>query len=358
TLKPSFDKNIFVYYDTVAYATSSLAIGATANHPGAVVAAADTDSKTLDVGNNSFAINVTAEDNSFTATYTVNVYRKSNDATLSALTVSVGTLNPSFTPATTDYNVTVNDETTEIEIGATATHANATVSGDGIKQLSYGTNRFDIIVTAEDESYSQTYTVNLYRNCPPDMRDQNGNSYGVELIGCNCWTTSNLKSTHYYDGTPVPFAEGYYAEIYPDTAGNITTFGRLYDWASASRGEAPDADGYIQGVCPEGWALPTLADFECLLALGSEAIRHDSTAFWLNDHTATNSSGFGAVPAGYYENSTASFIHLLGEGYIWIGEPASMQTAKACTFLFGCPETTIVSIPTRNGVSVRCIKTE
>lgn len=168
----------------------------------------------------------------------------------------------------------------------------------------------------------------------------------------------NLQTMKYSDEVSVPFAQGYWPLMYPDSSDNIATFGRLYDWASASRNQQPDADGHIQGVCPDGWALPTLSDYECLLSLGSDALRHNDPAFWLDDNTATNSSGFGAMPAGYYEGNSTLFMRLYGEGYIWVGEPTINHVGQACSFLFGCPETRIVNVPAGNGLSVRCVSVE
>ncbi|MDR2084811.1 MAG: cadherin-like beta sandwich domain-containing protein [Bacteroidales bacterium] len=161
TLTPSFSSSTYTYNVTVGYNVSSITIGATANNANATVAGAGT--KTISVGNNSFNVIVTAQDNSYTQTYTVNVYRKSNDATLSTLTVSEGALTPSFTPATFTYNVTVGYDISSLTIGATANNSNATVAGAGTKTISVGNNSFNVIVTAEDNSYTQTYTVNVHR---------------------------------------------------------------------------------------------------------------------------------------------------------------------------------------------------
>ncbi|MDL2313045.1 cadherin-like beta sandwich domain-containing protein, partial [Bacteroidales bacterium OttesenSCG-928-B11] len=121
TLTPAFNKNTFVYYDTVSYATASLTIAATATHPNAVVA--DTGTKQLSVGPNSFVLTVTAEDNSYTGKYTVNVYRKSNDTTLSALTVNSENVKPDLSPGVFVYYDTVAYATTTATIAATATEA-------------------------------------------------------------------------------------------------------------------------------------------------------------------------------------------------------------------------------------------
>ncbi|NDV46606.1 hypothetical protein D0T49_06055, partial [Paludibacter sp. 221] len=86
----------------------------------------------------------------------------SSDATLSALTVSVGDLDPVFDAATDTYSVSVDNSVTSIDITATATDAEAEVVGDGTKDLKVGENPFEITVTAEDGT-TQTYTVTVTR---------------------------------------------------------------------------------------------------------------------------------------------------------------------------------------------------
>jgi hypothetical protein len=119
--------------------------------------------KTLNPGVNTFNIDVTAEDGSTTVTYTVTVRRASSDATLSSLTVSAGTLSPSFSSGTTNYTVNVGSGTGSITLTATANHAGATVSGDGTKTINTGDNTFNITVTAEDGLTTGTYTVTVRR---------------------------------------------------------------------------------------------------------------------------------------------------------------------------------------------------
>lgn len=87
--------------------------------------------------------------------------KKSNDNTLSALSVSEGTLTPEFSAATTEYSVNVAGTTEKIVLDAKANHAKATVSGTGEKTLVPGHNRFDVVCTAENGS-QKTYKVDVY----------------------------------------------------------------------------------------------------------------------------------------------------------------------------------------------------
>ena len=85
----------------------------------------------------------------------------SSDASLSALTVDVGTLTPDFSPDTEAYTVSVPSGTTSVTVSATATHPNASVSGDGAVDVSSGSGTATIVVTAEDGVTTRTYTVDI-----------------------------------------------------------------------------------------------------------------------------------------------------------------------------------------------------
>ena len=159
-LSPTFDPSEIVYNVTVPYEITSITLAATANDILSTVAG--TGTKNLNIGNNSFAITVTAE-NGTQKIYTVNVTReKCTDNTLKLLTVSGGTLTPPFSPSDTVYNVTVPYETDSITITAEKNHDTATVTGAGVKSLAVGSNSFEITVTAQNGAQKK-YTLNVTR---------------------------------------------------------------------------------------------------------------------------------------------------------------------------------------------------
>ena len=131
----------------------------------ASISARPTDSKatvtgtgrvTLNPGDNTFNIKVTAEDGSektYTITITNNKTGLDTTNTLSVLTVDNATLTPSFNPSITNYAATVNNAISSVTIIATPTKTISTVTGDiGQKQLVVGSNTFNIVVTAQNGS--------------------------------------------------------------------------------------------------------------------------------------------------------------------------------------------------------------
>ena len=174
TTVEGFNKNTNSYVlDAVPNDKTSISITATPEDANATISG--DGNKELQVGNNSFDITVTAADGVTQETYTINVTREaaplSDNAKLSDLKVD-GTTVTGFDPDTFTYNLDpVSNDKTSISITATPADANATVSGDGSKNLQVGDNSFDIIVTAEDGTTTETYTINITREAAPVLSD-------------------------------------------------------------------------------------------------------------------------------------------------------------------------------------------
>ena len=83
------------------------------------------------------------------------------DATLSDLTIDVGTLTPSFDGATYAYTADVPDGTTTVMVTATPTDPGAGVAGDGTVDVSSGSGKSTVVVTAVDGVTTQTYTIDF-----------------------------------------------------------------------------------------------------------------------------------------------------------------------------------------------------
>lgn len=82
----------------------------------------------------------------------------STDTTLSALSVSPGTLSPAFSPSTTSYTVSVGADTADLVVSATANDSKASVSVSGNKGLKAGENTIKVTVKAESGD-TKTYKI-------------------------------------------------------------------------------------------------------------------------------------------------------------------------------------------------------
>lgn len=179
--------------------------------------------------------------------------------------------------------------------------------------------------------------------------DFHGIRYPTVRIDCECWTAENLRSTMNRNGDPVNYYV-YKAGMYPDTIDNIQKYGRLYNWETAIGNDTVRTRALRPDICPAGWALPSVAQYEALIPYGSDALR--TPGIWLQDNTATNTTGFSAVPAGYYQSSSATSRLLLGDAFFW-----TSTAGKVAHIRYLCPVLEIEDMNESNGVSIRCIKT-
>jgi uncharacterized protein (TIGR02145 family) len=159
------------------------------------------------------------------------------------------------------------------------------------------------------------------------VSDVDNNSYNTVLIGTQCWTKTNLKVTHYNDGSTV----------IPDETANTSGWGSLTTGARAVYTATGVTDyvgtyGYLYNwyavndsrkLCPTGWHVPTDAEWTTLTTyLGEEDIaggkmKSAGNDYWNDPNTAaTNESGFSALPGGY-RDSFGSFFNIRGYAFFW-----------------------------------------
>lgn len=181
--------------------------------------------------------------------------------------------------------------------------------------------------------------------------DQNGNFYASVGIGSRCWMKSNLRATHYDDGRPIE-NRVYYADIYPNTAQNLHIFGRLYNWYAAMD-TITTYSLNIEGLCPEGWEIPSKADFTELSAYDTEALK--SNDLWLYSE-GNNTTGFNALPAGYYDYKLNRYNQLRGDTYFWLSDPGDDTKGNVAHICYGCSRILFSDFPKNNAVSIRCVK--
>ena len=99
-------------------------------------------------------------------TYTIIINKGlSENAYLSDLKISEGTLVPNFDKLVNSYNVDVDYSVENINLLGYAEDNNATVSGNGNYNLTVGANTINIVVTAPNGN-KNTYTINVTRKAP------------------------------------------------------------------------------------------------------------------------------------------------------------------------------------------------
>ena len=142
---------------------------------------------------------------------------------------------------------------------------------------------------------------------------------------------------------------------HPDVAENVAAYGRLYDAAAVMQDGSMDADGRMQGICPDGWYLPTVAYFEQLRAnYTADDLR--SVTGWVNV-VGNNSTGFSWNASGIYNGMTSRFEDLLSGGYLWAVEIVN-GTPVLTIFEMPCHCNDFIHLDNTVNIcaSVRCVK--
>ena len=96
------------------------------------------------------------------ATMTVSDASKSDNANLKSLSLSNGSLSPSFSASRTSYTATVANSVTQCKVYATASDSGAKVSVSGDSALKVGKNTRTVTVTAPSGA-QKTYTITITR---------------------------------------------------------------------------------------------------------------------------------------------------------------------------------------------------
>ena len=104
----------------------------------------------------------------FAITPTAAFFTLYSDAPLSALTLSQGSLSPSFTSGTLAYTASVSNSVSSLVVTPTVNDANATATVNGASPatpvtLTVGSNTVTVQVTAQDGTTTQNYTVTVTR---------------------------------------------------------------------------------------------------------------------------------------------------------------------------------------------------
>lgn len=197
------------------------------------------------------------------------------------------------------------------------------------------------------------------------VKDVEANTYRVVTIGSQFWMAGNLRVTLYNDGTPIPnvtlstswgtLSTPAYA-WYDDSMAGANTYGALYNWYvvdTLSNGN--------KNVCPVGWHVPSEQDFmELINYLGGESVagiqlkEAGNVHFLESNETATNESGFTAIPGGYRFN-TSNYEKGFYAQY-WSTTATNSTHAKFVDIEYDGEYAFIPDQAKEIGNSIRCVK--
>jgi uncharacterized protein (TIGR02145 family) len=136
-----------------------------------------------------------------------------------------------------------------------------------------------------------------YQKCGDTLVDvRDGQKYATACIGTQKWMAQNLNYN----------APGSYS--YDSIPSNGVKYGRLYPWTVAMGG-APATNANpsgVRGICPSGWHVPSYAEWMQMLnvlggaSVAGGALKSIDSSWNQPNISATNSSGFAALPGGAF----------------------------------------------------------
>lgn len=163
-------------------------------------------------------------------------------------------------------------------------------------------------------------------NVLTDSRD--GNIYKAVCIGNQVWMAENLRFNA------------------PGSSNN--SYGRFYDATATSN------------ICPNGWHVPTVTEwtqlFDLFGGLDAAGGALKSKGTWDAPNTgATNSSGFTALPGGFY-HAQAGYRGEYSEAYFSTSTLDATSRPQAITLHRSTKSVKIVTANPTDQVSCRCLK--
>jgi uncharacterized protein (TIGR02145 family) len=180
-------------------------------------------------------------------------------------------------------------------------------------------------------------------------------------IGGQVWSAANLSVDHFRNGDPIPQVQSAsaWAELttgawcyYDNNPAHGRTYGKLYNWHAVN-----DA----RGLAPEGWRVPSDADWNLLIeTLGGEGeaggkLKELGTRHWRTPNEgASNETGFSALPGGYRDGE--EFCRMEGFAHYWSSSEAWKDQASGLYIGYHDSEAQLYRFDMIYGFSIRLVR--
>ena len=181
-------------------------------------------------------------------------------------------------------------------------------------------------------SYDDGSTATFVKEDEVEAWEAEGNKgYPTTKIGNNVWMAKNLN---------IETADSW---CYDGDDSNCARYGRLYSWAAAMT------------ACPEGWRLPTRADWNGLVSAASGDNAGANLKAGAPDWDGTNNVGFSALPGGRrHSNGSFEFVGTLDDW--WTATESDGSNAYSRDVNSGRTHVREETGSKAYGLSVRCVR--
>ena len=183
-----------------------------------------------------------------------------------------------------------------------------------------------------------------------------GKDYNTVLIGSQCWLKENLDIGTMVLGSSTQTNTGTIEKYcYSNNPANCTTYGGLYQWNEAMQYVTTEG---TQGICPTGWHIPTLAEFQTLSStVGGDGNALKAIGQGSGGGAGTNTSGFSALLAGQRAAYNGVFMYLGAGMDFWSTTEYSIPERAYTLFTIHSNGNITLSYQHKDsGFSVRCLK--
>ena len=197
--------------------------------------------------------------------------------------------------------------------------------------------------------------INFIIPCPgtPTV-DYAGKIYNTVLIGDQCWLKENLDVGTMINGLNNQTNNGIVEKYcYNNALDSCVKYGGFYQWNEAMQYVTTQG---AKGICPTGWHIPTLSEFQTLAA----AVNNDGNSLKAIEQgteggAGTNTNGFSALLAGY-RRTIPDFISFGLYVFFWSTNEYNAANAYRLRLSYIDSNINMVYFDKGAGFSIRCIK--
>ncbi len=259
--------------------------------------------------------------------------------------------------------------------------------GDELEIIGYADNYLSFPLSQE---IYDSGTITLTFGAAPcvgaeTVTDHEGNVYNTVQIGSQCWTKESMRCTTAPSGGEWLFEPSYGLHYMPCYASpNTTTGGNLYTWAAAMDYPLSENGPFTmnptfphQGICPNGWHIPSSADWQELLdnrALSTDCNSsgkdfasqvgwdpHSYNCYVGNQPELNDIAGFSAIPTGTYrehEDTPSEYIYAGQFSYFWSATELGEHASTSYYIMYNDNDISPATSNKYSFFAVRCLKDE
>lgn len=197
--------------------------------------------------------------------------------------------------------------------------------------------------------------------------DLDGNIYDTTVIGTQTWMSQNLRTTKYNDGTPIQVATN--KQNWVNFAGQNMSDASLayYQFNNNANGKAYGlyynfAVVESDKVCPYGWHVPTVAEFNTLIKFlggstyaGFKLKTDNGFPAWTVPGSSSNPSGFNGS-TGVFISDIGTFDVAFGSNAYWWTKTVTNNKPNYVQIFDSESDVLIQTLTKKAGLNIRCIK--